>query len=217
MKNLLIFTLLLLFFSSVSTYSQFEYYKPEAARNNHVFGDKILAVSPNLLFNTPNGVQTAGGIKFSFFLSKRISLDADLVLGRDYVHCGPGLIAIPFWLLQSTNFGFESGDTDFNSFLFILAATVLSFEHISYHIPAKNHLDISPYLSLLRFKYAYEHGNYSDANVTGEQLCYALGLEVNKYFGRFVLSPYAEFDMGYKDHIPGFNMGVYCGIFFPKK
>jgi hypothetical protein len=208
---------MLLLFSSVSAYSQFEYYKPESDSKSHIFGDKMLSVSPNILFNTPNGVQVAGGIKFKIFLSKRISLDTDLVFGRDYFHGGPGLIAIPFWLLQTSGSPFATDEFDFNGFFFVLAATVLSFEHISYHIPAKGNLDISPYMSLLRFKYAQKYGNYSDPDVTGEQLSYALGVELNKYFGRFVLSPYTEFNMGYKDHIPGFNLGVYCGIYFLKK
>ena len=106
---------------------------------------------------------------------------------------------------------------DLQDFLFAVAAIALSFEHISYHIPVKDNLDISPYVSLLRYKYAYEHGNYSDNDFIGEQMSFASGVQINKYFGRFMLSPYAEYNIGYKDHIPGFNFGVYCGIYFPTK
>jgi hypothetical protein len=197
------------------TYSQFEYYQPEVTKMQHQSGDIILSVSPNILFNTPNGVQIAGGVKFQMFLSKRISFDADLVFGRDYLHTGPGIIGIPVGLLLGT--GSEIESDSFSDFLFYAAMIALSFEHISYNVPVKSDMDISPYISLLRYKYAYEHGNYSDPNVKGEQLSFALGLQLNKYFGRFVLSPYAEWNMGYMDHISGFNVGVYCGIYFPVK
>lgn len=199
------------------TYSQFEYYKPEITKFQHQTGDIIVSATPNLLLKTPNGIQIAGGLKFQIFISKRFSLDADLVLGRDYFHSGPGLIAIPYWLLKSTGIEFENYEGYLAGFLFIAAATVLSLEHISYHIPVKSNLDISPYVSLLRYKYAYGHDNHSNPDVTGEQLSLTLGLEINKYFGRFVLSPYTEYNIGYKDHIPGFNIGIYCGIYFPTK
>jgi hypothetical protein len=61
------------------------------------------------------------------------------------------------------------------------------------------------------------HRNYSDVNFVSEQFSFASGLQINKYFGRFVLSPYAEYNIGYEDHISGFNIGVYCGIYFPGK
>ncbi len=61
------------------------------------------------------------------------------------------------------------------------------------------------------------YGNHSDPDFIGEQLSFTSGVQINKYFGRFVLSPYTEFNVGYKDKIPGFNIGVYCGINFPVK
>jgi len=199
------------------TLSQFEYYHPEVTKMQHQTGDIILSGSPlNILCNTPNGVQIAGGIKFQLFLSKRFSLDADLVFGRDYIHTGPGIIAIPVGLF-TLGTGTEIESDSFTDFLFYAAMIALSFEHISYHIPVKSDLDVSPYMSLLRYKYAYEHGSYSDSNVKGEQMSLALGLQINKYYGRFILSPYAEWNMGYGDHISGYNIGVYCGIYFPVK
>jgi hypothetical protein len=46
-----------------------------------------------------------------------------------------------------------------------------------------------------------------------DQLSSAQGIAVNKYFGGFFLSPYTESDIGNEDHIPGFDIGVYCGIY----
>jgi hypothetical protein len=203
--------------SCFTGYSQFEYYKPEVTGDQHQTGDIILSASPmNILCNTPNGVQLAGGLKFQLFLSKRFSVDADLVFGRDYLHTGPGIIGLPLGLF-TIGTGSEINSDSFTEFFFYLAAIALSFEHFSYHIPVKTNLEISPYVSLLRYKYAYEHGNYSDPDIKGEQLSSALGLQINKYFGRFILSPYAEWSMGYGDHISGYNIGVYCGIYFPVK
>lgn len=160
--------------SCLVTYSQFEYYKPDTTRNRHRPGELIVSASPNILLKTPNGVQMAGGIKIQVFLGKRFSLDADLVFGRDYVHSGPGLIGLPLCLIASGSIfkneevSFWNDEGSLTDFLFSVAVIALSFEHISYHIPMKNNLDISPYLSLLRYKYAYEYGNYSDPNFTGE-------------------------------------------------
>jgi len=48
-------------------------------------------------------------------------------------------------------------------------------------------------------------------------MSFASGVQLNKYFGRFVLSPYAEYNIGYRNHIPGYNIGVYCGVHFLHK
>jgi hypothetical protein len=223
MKKFLFIFFIFMLYPSLVSYSQFEYYKPDTIIIHHRAGEIIVSASPNILFNTPNGIQMAGGIKLQVFISKRFSLDADLVFGRDYIHAGPGLIGLPLGLIAWSNlfvndgtlFGNDEGTL--TDFLFSLAAVALSFEHISYHVPMKNNIDISPFLSLLRYKSAYEYGNYSDPDFIGEQLSFASGIQINKYFGKFLLSPYAEFNIGYKDHIPGYNFGVYCGINFAGK
>ena len=215
-KQLVLFFLLS---TCLVSYSQFEYYKPDTTKNIHRSGEFIVSASPNVLLKTPNGSQMAAGIKMQLFLGKRFSIDGDLVFGRDYVHLGPGLIGLPLGLLawSSENGALFGDDGSLTEFLFSLAAIALSFEHISYHIPVENNLDIAPYVSLLRYKYAYEYGNYSDPDFIGEQLSFATGVQINNYFGRFVLSPYAEYNIGYKDHISGYNIGIYCGIYFPTK
>jgi hypothetical protein len=182
---------------------------------DHYKGERSFSVSPNILINTPNGVQFAGGFKSRFFIGKRISLDADLVFGQKYIHFGPGLIAVPFLLLQpdalSPDYEFESCGDRF----FFLAFYILSFEHVAFHVPLKQFADISPYVSLLRFKSAGENEFPANDETGTGQFTFASGIELNKYFGRFVLSPYIEYNIGYKDHISGINTGVNCGIYFP--
>ena len=69
----------------------------------------------------------------------------------------------------------------------------------------------------LKLKYSYKFDDHSDPDFAGEQYCFATGVQINKYFGRFVLSPYAEYNIGYKDHKYGMNIGVYLGIAFQDK
>jgi len=208
---------------SLVTYSQFEYNIPDPTVNRHKERELTFAASPTLLMHTPNGTQLVGGVKLGVFLGKRFSIDADLVIGRDYVHAGPGLIGLPLYLIVSASnpqigdlFSWDD-ESSLTTFLLSVAVVALSFEHVSCHIPLNENVEISPYVSLLRYKYAYVHNNYSDVNFTGEQFSFASGLQINNYFGRFVLSPYAEYNIGYKDHISGCNIGVYCGIYFPGK
>ena len=154
----------------------------------------------------------AVGIKYQLFLGNRVSLDADFVFGKDYFHLGTGLIGLPIGLLA-----LEAEDDEWWFFLFGLAAMALSFEHISYHVPVTADLDISPYVSVFRYKYSYEYNNYSDTTFIGQQFSFATGVQINKYFGKYVFSPYCEYNVGYKDLGSRFNVGVYLGIYFARK
>jgi hypothetical protein len=182
----------------------------------HSLGDFSFAGSPNILINTPNGIQFAGGLKIRMFLGKRFSFDSDLMFGRDYIHGGPGIIGIPIWMFAMGS-GNEDVESSWSDFLFKLAAMALSAEHMAYHVPVGTRADLSPYISLLRYKSAYEYGVYSETNRTNEQFSFATGLELNKYFKRLFLAPYVEWNIGYADHISGFYTGVYCGMFFLNK
>ena len=178
---------------------------------NHRSGQSILSFSPTVLLNTPNGVQLAGGVKFQLFLGKRLSIDADLVISKDYLHLGPGLIGLPIGLF---GLSFDDEEGPVQSFLLSVAAIALSFEHISYHIPVNTDLDISPYVSLLRYKSSYEHNNNSDPDFIRDQLSFASGVQINKYYGKFVFSPYCEYNVGYRYFDSRFNVGIYLGIYF---
>jgi hypothetical protein len=113
-----------------------------------------------------------------------------------------------------------SGDgIEFESFsevAIFLALAALSFEHIAGHIPVSNSFELSPYLSLLKYRSAYEYGVYNETNRVNEQFAATIGLELNKYFRRFLLSPYVETSMGYKDQKFQLNTGVSFGIFFAR-
>ena len=171
----------------------------------------MLSVSPNILTSHEFGVKFAGSISFQFFLGKRLSVDTDLALGKDYIHFGPGVIAIPFWLLFFSESEFqENNNMSLNEYLIMMAAAVLSFEHMSYHIPVNKDLDISPYVSLLRFR---ANTQTADNNTT-DNVSFATGVHFDKYFGRFFISPYAEYTVGYTHHVSGFNTGVGLGISF---
>jgi hypothetical protein len=220
MKTAFFFILVVLMISEPA-FSQLEYYaqkdtilkKPAEVSSRHFVGEKKFSLSPNILAAPDLGVKFAGGARFQVFLGKRFSLDADLVIGRDYMHTGPGIIAIPFWLLFFNQSDIElQGDGGFAEFLVMLAAGILSFEHFSYHIPLKNDMEVSPYVNLLRIR---QYLPPDDTSGDGAQLAFATGIQMDKYIGRFFISPYMEYSIGYGDHISGFNTGINLGISFP--
>jgi hypothetical protein len=181
---------------------------------NHSSGQSILSFTPTVLINTPNGVQLAAGAKYQLFISRRFSLDADVVFSKDYAHLSPAAIGVPFALLY-----FSSDEPVYDKeslflFLISIAAIAVSVEHISYHIPVTQDLDISPFFSLLRYKYAYDYEKALNPDFVTDQLSFAAGLQINRYFGRFVFSPYTEYNVGYKDGLSGINAGIYFGIYF---
>jgi hypothetical protein len=217
-KFLLIMTWSL--FLSGNLFSQFEYYvpkdtvrKPVINYLSHTSGETKFSLSPNILTSPDYGLKVAGGLCFQVFISKRISIDTELVIGKNYVHAGPAVIAIPFWLLVFSGADMESfNDLGLEEYLFMAAAAVLSFEHISYHIPLNRDMEISPYVSLLRFRSANQN---FDKNIE-DHLSFAFGAHIDKYFGRFFLSPYAEVNLGYTNFNPGVNTGIGIGLTFNK-
>lgn len=216
MKKILIASGILILSLSLSAQYQNEFITRPSQPGSHNFRDLVISVSPDILFNTPNGVQVAGGLKLKMFLGRRFSFDADLVLSRNYIHLGPGLAGIPIWLLVSSPYSyFDGADRSLSDLLATGFFMLLSIEHTSYNIPVNNSLDISPYVSLLRFRESTKKGDYYYPGIVAQQACFATGLEVNKYFKRFLIAPYAEYSVGYTDRIPGFNIGVYFGFYIP--
>jgi hypothetical protein len=219
--------ILLIVFNSLSiiSFSQFEYYGkkdsvvPKPALNSrHKPGDKNLSIFPVALTNKDFGVKMAGGVKLQIFISKRFSVDGDLVVGKDYLHTGPGIIAIPFWLLTLSGTPMESEEGDrLAGFLLVVTATLLSVEHFSYHIPVNEDTEIAPYVSLLRFRFISDPELENAVSQAKNQLAFASGVQLDKYFGRFYFAPYAEYCIGYSDHISGFNVGVGLGISFASR
>lgn len=221
-KTIKLAVVILSVLSSDALFSQSQYYPPvdsavhkTVLNGRHIAGDMNLSVFPVALTNKDFGVKMAGGVKLQIFISKRFSVDGDLVVGKDYLHTGPGIIAIPFWLLTLSGTPMESGDGDrLAGFLLVVTATLLSVEHFSYHIPLAKDTEIAPYVSLLRFRFISDPELADVVNEAKNQLAFASGVQLDKYFGRFYFSPYAEYCIGYSDHIAGFNVGVAVGISF---
>jgi len=185
----------------------------------HHFGDMTIAVGPGMLLNRPGGPHISGGINFQVFLFKYMSIESDLVIAKNYLHLGPGTLVLPIWMLLlqipgMANMPFNLDGESFEFMLFMLIFTAISAEHLAFHIPLKNNTCLSPYLSLLRFRPPMNNTGMDDIK---QHLGFATGMKLNKYFGRFILSPYLEYNIGYTDHISGINTGLYLGIYLPNK
>jgi hypothetical protein len=184
----------------------------------HSKKDFSISASPDILFNTPNGNIIAGGIKLRVFVGKRFSFDSDVMFGQNFMQLSPGVIGIPAILLgYELGFGSDEEDNSFAEFLIMGALMVLSVEHFAYHIPVKGYIDISPYMSLLRFRQFTNVANSENADGIEGSACFAAGIEVNKYFKKFILSPYADYNVGYSGPIHGFTCGINFGYYFSYK
>jgi len=176
----------------------------------HVYRDFGIAAAPVYRYDTPTGSSMAGALKMRLFMGKRFSFDSEIVFGKDYLTFGPGLIGIPCWLLLFPSY--EEGVDSFNDLLGIVILAALTAEHIAYHIPLKKYTDLSPYISLLKFKAHY--GSYIETHPDWEDgACFGFGLELNKYFNKVVLSPYVEYNQGYGDPHGFVYAGVYLGLY----
>lgn len=213
MKRFRLSLYLFLFAATLSGQSLDSLNSQTFTQNTHSKGDASVSLSPNILINEPNGAQLAGGLKLRVFISKRISFDADFVVGRHYTHSDwMGLLGLPFWYLyyKGADHSYQGQASDL-IFIFVM---LLSGGHTAYHFPVKNFVDISPYVSILKIR---DYKPWDGGKLEGSSGACTIGLEINKYFKRFMLSPYAEYLYGYSDHLAGFNAGIYCGIYFPRK
>ncbi|MCB9000284.1 MAG: hypothetical protein H6540_09530 [Bacteroidales bacterium] len=183
-----------------------------------VFGDATLGLSPLFLGNTINGNQPGGSLNMQFYLAKWISLDADLAFSKNYFHMGPGTIALPIWLLVRSSWRsdgeVELSRESFQNAAFLGAITLLSLEHLSIHIPVQNRSDFSPYVSLLRYRSNKLNSDGYILGRTEQQFCLAAGASLDNYFGRFILSPFFEYNRGYTDGIGEYIFGVRCSYGF---
>lgn len=195
--------------------------EPELLNSGQTVHSKIdvsISASPDILFNTLNGNIIAGGLKIRVFVGERFSFDSDIIFGRNFMQLAPGIIGIPAVLLgYELGFGTEEEDQTFAEFLIMGALIVLSVEHFAYHIPVKGYTDISPYVSLLRFRQFTNVANSENADGVEGSACFAVGLEVNKYFKKFILSPYADYSIGYSGPIRGFTCGINFGYYLSNK
>jgi hypothetical protein len=184
----------------------------------HSKKDVSISASPDVLFNTPNGNIIAGGLKIRVFVGKRFSFDSDIMFGRHFMQLSPGIIGIPAILL-GYELGFGSGEEDktFAEFIIMGVLMVLSVEHFAYHIPVKGYIDFSPYMSLLRYRQFTNVADSENEDGIEGSACFAVGLEINKYFKNFILSPYADYSIGYTGPIHGFTCGINFGYYITYK
>jgi hypothetical protein len=179
----------------------------------HKKTDLIIALTPALVHDVQGSSGLSGGLKLQFFLGERFSLDADIVANNGYVHFSPALIGIPLGLI-----GLSEEEQTFRMFFLSLAGIALAAEHFSIYFPLKKDMELSPYISLLRYKIRWsndvEFYEVAPEGSADQQFCFATGLQLNKYFGRFLISPYADYSIGYNDHLSCFQAGVHLGIQF---
>jgi hypothetical protein len=218
MKKLLLIFSLILFPAGLFAQIQDESERLNSGQTVHSKRDVSISASPNILFNTLNGTLMAGGLKLRVFAGERFSFDTDMMFGRNFVQLAPGIVGLPAILL-GYELGFGSGEEDntFTEFLIMGALILLSVEHFAYHIPVKYYTDISPYVSLLRFRQFTNVTNSENTDGFENSACFAVGLEVNKYFKKFVLSPYADYSIGYSGPIRGFTCGINFGYYLSYK
>ena len=218
-------TIFLLSFCTLGLYGQKQHVLPDENFNHtvHTSGDfTISLVAPNILIDSHEGSMPGAGLKLRVFIGKKFSFDSDLVIGRDYLRFGPGMIGIPLWLLASgmglglNDVGGETKE-DLTSVLVIGAVMVLSGEHFAYHLPVGTSSDFSPYISLLRFKTLNNQPNTESQDEFISNANFAVGIEFNKYVNRFVLSPYADYEIAYNGSGYGFNIGFSVGYYFRAK
>jgi len=214
MKNLLIISVLILYSGSLFSQSKNETEPQSLKFTTHSPGDVSISLSGSKLFNNPYEPVVAGGFKMRIFVGKRISFDADLLVGKDYIHFGPGIFGLPLWFFGTKLFNSDDDSLDGGGF-FGLIMMILSAEHVAYHFPIQNSTDVSPFVSMLRFKQL----NIDDINVAKEDnyahASFVAGFEVNQYFKRFMLSPYMEYNIAYDGYFQGFNFGINLGYYFP--
>lgn len=195
-----------------------EFNRPYSAE----LGDFRIGLSPVLLGNTPNDLQFGGSIYLRAYVGKYLSFDTDLCISSNYIHAGPGIFGIPLAIIFMNSFlypneedeGMELSEDGIVSFLIRISIALLSVEHVSGHIPVYKDLEISPYVSLLRYRSQYSNSGEMPENRSPEQFCFATGLSIDKIFGRFVLSPYIEYNIGYRDKISGYIAGIDCSMRF---
>lgn len=169
--------------------------------------------------NNPYNSTMSGGIKIRMFLGERISFDSGFLIGQNHSQWGVGVIGIPLWVLGIGIIadGEDDFGTEFWKFLFFGTTMLLSSEHIAYHIPMHNKVEFSPYVSFLRLKQFTVVNDQQNFNEYYGATCFALGMELNTYFNKFIVSPYVDYNIAYSGDFRGFNIGLNVGYYLPTK
>jgi hypothetical protein len=214
MESLLLSLGILIFSDIMVVKAQVEVDSLASGLTVHSTRDFSISASTCLLLNSPNGNVFSAGLKIRAFVGKRFSFDSEILFGKNFMQIGPGIIGIPALLFSDgIGFGSDEGEQSFQEFLIISALIVLSAEHFTYHIPAKNNTDISPYVSLLRFRqFTNVPGSQNADGVVGSA-CFGAGLEINKYLNNFIISPYIDYSSAYSGAFRGITCGINLGYY----
>lgn len=172
-----------------------------------------------LAANTPYNSSLSGGLKMRMFLGERFSFDSGFLIGKEHSQWGLGTIGLPLWML-GMGIIYDEDDaisTEFQKTIIFGIVMLLSAEHMAYHIPVQENMELSPYVSFLRIKQfsnveTHEHPDEYDGGA-----CFSVGLELNHYMKKFVVSPYLDYNIAYSGDFRGFNVGINMGYYFPSK
>jgi len=187
----------------------------EDSSQTHQKAFTLFLSAAHLSANEPYPSTYAGGMKIRMFLGEHFSFDSEILFGKDHNQFGVGTLGIPLWLLGTSIIDTEDGSWE--GALFLGALMLLSAEHMAYHIPANSRMDISPYVSFLRIKEFSGLDESESPDGLQSPICFALGLEINNYFKRFVVAPYVDYNVAYSGGFRGFNIGINIGYHFPYK
>ncbi|WP_167608477.1 hypothetical protein [Maribellus sediminis] len=219
----ILYILIIMSFSSCSLNAQdeslFTDYSTVQPSFHHKRDFSIFLSTAYLSANHPYNSTLSGGLKMRMFLGERFSFDSGFLIGKDHAEWGWGLLGIPIWMLGAGFIYDDEGyfNTGLIEILLVGAVMLLSAEHVAYHIPVHDQLEISPYVSLLRMK---EFSDVANADITDGYVgatCFALGIEANTYFKKFVVSPYIDYNIAYSGDFRGLNFGINLGYYIPSK
>lgn len=175
--------------------------------------DWTLSIAPVYAWHPDAHPRIAGELNSTVFLGRFFSLNANLAAGQGYFQFGTGIIGVPGLIAAGSSPLLES--VSLEDMLFWIVMLGLAFENFNLHIPLTSHVEICPYLSLLRVKYIEEGygGSRSAWNANGVG-----GLRLNIYLsGRFFIAPFAEAtrDWGSGSRgLWGVSGGIQAGFYF---
>jgi hypothetical protein len=78
-----------------------------------------------------------------------------------------------------------------------------------------NNMEFSPFVSMLRFKQLNINEIPNSGKKNTAHASFVAGMEFNRYYKRFMVSPYLEYNIAYDGYFRGFNLGINIGYYFP--
>ena len=94
--------------------------------------------------------RNAFGINAEYRFAKRFGFELSIAGGKDYLHYGMGSVLVPplFVLLKNKE--------ERPGFLLLLLEIIACAEQTNFHLPVGKHLEIIPYISILKLRYIYD-------------------------------------------------------------